>query len=187
MRDPYADPPTYVSSNPCEKKSYMHPQPIRASGVYSYPIYPPGIVVITAEAVKAFHYVKDIFDRSSACWGPISTAPQPISFITTLKDHLVTTESQRKQLKVDNTRFHTKQDLYREKLISAEDTSKRQVLENREAMEFFRRDLREAERTSGMYRRITETSDLEVETFKAKLRSQREADEVYSHVPLHSA
>lgn len=122
--------------------------------------------MITAHAVNAFLWVKNVLDRSSACGGRTGNAPQPIYFITTLhrsgerdrlrcsmEDHLANAESNQEQLGVDNTRRRAKRDLAREKLASAEETSKHPVLENKELMYSHSRERREAQRTSGVYRR----------------------------------
>lgn len=96
-------------------------------------------------------------------------------------------ESQQKQIEVDNTRLRAEVYFPRENLASAENTSNQRALENKEGMDSLRRDLREAQRTSGMYRRQKETSDLEVENLKAKLRSHLDAEEDFSRVLRRSA
>lgn len=68
-RDPFATQPAYASANPYGSRVCAHSQPGQAMGFYSSPADPPGNVLLTAEAVRAFPWVKDTLDKSNEGWG----------------------------------------------------------------------------------------------------------------------
>lgn len=81
---------------------------------------------------------------------------------------------------MNNTSLNAELDFFKEKVVPAEDKSEHRDLENRHAMESLRRDLYEARYNSNMYQRKMETSNLDVENLKVKLKPQREGEEDYT-------